>query len=132
MKYLLDTSTCIFYLRGNPTVCKKVNNIGFQDLYISEITVSELLYGAVNSQNIEKNTAKTKEFIALFKTLPIHPTLLQFATEKVRLNKLGTPLENFDLLIGITAVHHNMTMVTNNTRHFERIQHITLEDWFVK
>jgi tRNA(fMet)-specific endonuclease VapC len=132
MKYLLDTSTCIFYLRGNPSVCKKVLKIGFQDLYISEITVSELFYGAAKSQNVEKNTAKTKEFIALFKTLPIHPALLLFATEKARLNKLGTPLEDFDLLIGVSAVQHNMTMVTNNTRHFERVQHIILEDWFIK
>lgn len=52
-----------------------------------------------------------------------------FAKEKARLRKVGTPIDDFDLLIGVTSINHNLIMVTNNTKHFERIQNIELEDW---
>jgi tRNA(fMet)-specific endonuclease VapC len=132
MKYVLDTNICAFYFRGNQAIRNKMYEIGFENLFISEITVLELLYGAANSTQIDKKLNEVNNFVARLQTLPIHPALLLFATEKARLNKLGTPLENFDLLIGVSAVQHNMTMVTNNTRHFERVQHIILEDWFIK
>jgi tRNA(fMet)-specific endonuclease VapC len=54
-----------------------------------------------------------------------------FASEKARLRKIGEPIDNFDLLIGATAVHHGLTLVTNNTKHFQRIQGIQLQDWTI-
>ena len=52
-----------------------------------------------------------------------------YAKEKARLRKSGTPIDEFDLLIGVTSITHNLTMVTNNTDHFKRIKGIVLEDW---
>jgi tRNA(fMet)-specific endonuclease VapC len=52
-----------------------------------------------------------------------------YAKEKARLQKIGKPIDDFDLLIGVTSVTHKLTMVTNNTNHFERISGISLEDW---
>jgi tRNA(fMet)-specific endonuclease VapC len=52
-----------------------------------------------------------------------------YAKEKARLRKAGTPIDDFDLLIGATAVTHKLIMVTNNTKHFKRINGIKLEDW---
>jgi tRNA(fMet)-specific endonuclease VapC len=52
-----------------------------------------------------------------------------YAKEKARLRKAGTPIDDFDLLIGVTSVAHNMIMVTNNTKEFKRINGIDLEDW---
>lgn len=52
-----------------------------------------------------------------------------YAKEKARLRKAGTMLDDFDLLIGVTSIMHNLTMVTNNTEHFKRIKGISLEDW---
>ena len=49
--------------------------------------------------------------------------------EKARLQKAGTTVDDFDLLIGVTSVTHKLTMVTNNTNHFKRISGIKLEDW---
>ena len=57
--------------------------------------------------------------------------LLIYAKEKARLQKAGTPIDDFDLLIGVTSVTHQLTMVTNNTSHFKRISKIKLEDWTV-
>ena len=129
MKYLLDPNICAFYLRGNLAVRNKMYQVGCENLFISEITALELLYGAANSLHIDKKLNEVNHFVSHLQVLPVHPTPLQFATEKMRLNKLGTPLENFDLLIGITAVHHNMTMVTNNSNHLSRLKNIVLEDW---
>jgi tRNA(fMet)-specific endonuclease VapC len=61
--------------------------------------------------------------------VPIFHSLDLYAKEKTRLRKADTPIDDFDLLIGVTSLTHNLIMVTNNTNHFNRIKSITLEDW---
>lgn len=64
--------------------------------------------------------------------VPISGLEMCYAREKTRLRKLGTPLhDEFDLLIGVTAVEHDYTLVTDNTRHFARIENIRLENWLL-
>ena len=69
------------------------------------------------------------DFLTGVQILPIFHSLDMYAREKTRLQKAGTPLDDFDLLIGVTSVTHKLTMVTNNTNHFRRISGIKLEDW---
>lgn len=52
-----------------------------------------------------------------------------FISEKARLQKDGKVIDDFDLLIGATAVSFDLIMVTNNINHFNRIKHLKLEDW---
>lgn len=59
----------------------------------------------------------------VFASLPL------YAEEKARLQKAGKIISEFDLLIATTAVHHGMTLVTNNTKHMERVEGIQLENW---
>jgi tRNA(fMet)-specific endonuclease VapC len=54
---------------------------------------------------------------------------LTFMQKQTRLRKAGTPVDDFDILIGTTAVTHNLILVTNNTSHFKSIKGINLEDW---
>ena len=63
------------------------------------------------------------------KVIPIFHSLDLYAKEKARLRKQGTPIDDFDLLIGVTSIAHNLTMVTNNTDHFNGFKGIVLEDW---
>ncbi len=63
------------------------------------------------------------------KVVPIFHSLDLYAKEKTRLRKAGTPVDDFDILIGVTSVTHNLIMVTNNIKEFKRIKGITLEDW---
>ena len=63
------------------------------------------------------------------KVVPIYHSLGLYAKEKSRLRKAGTPVDDFDLLIAVTSITHNLTMVTKNTDHFKRIKGISLEDW---
>ena len=68
-------------------------------------------------------------FIPKFFILPIYSSLDIYAKEKARLKKLGLMIDDFDILIGASAVVNEMTMVTNNSNHLSRLKNIVLEDW---
>ena len=63
------------------------------------------------------------------KIVPIYHSLDLYASEKARLRKAGTPVDDFDILIGVTSITHNLIMVTNNSEHFKRLKGIIIEDW---
>lgn len=127
--YLLDTNIAVFYLRGRNNLKAKVNAVGLGTCFISEITVAELRFGAERSERPDFHHRLVDELISQVDVIRIAGVLSFFAKEKARLRRLGTPIEDFDLLIGATAVVNGWTMVTNNTPHFVRISGIQLEDW---
>lgn len=129
MSYILDTNICIYFLKGRYGLVEKIDKIGFENLYISEITVAELKYGVEKSSNPEKNRQVVNELIDSFKQLPINGALNVYAKEKARLKKNGKLVDDFDLLIGATAIQNKMVLVTNNEKHFERLQNIKVENW---
>lgn len=128
-KYLLDTNICIFYLRGRFNLKSKIETVGYSNCFISEITLAELKYGAEYSDNPQKNIKIIKDFQKEFQIIPIFGAIDTYSKEKARLRKLGTLIDDFDLLIGSTAVSNDLIIVTNNKSHFERIQKIVIEDW---
>ncbi len=128
-KFLLDTNICIYLLKGLYQLDDKIEQNDISNSFISEITVAELKFGAENSKAILKNRKVVEEFISKFTIIPVFTSLDIFAKEKARLRKAGTPLEDFDLLIGATAVFNNLILVTKNVSHFERIEEIIIEDW---
>ena len=127
--YLIDTNTCIYYIKGKYDLKKKFEEANPDNCFISEITLAELMFGVENSEKKEKNKKALDDFLSGIKIIPIFHSLDLYAKEKARLRKLGTVIDDFDLLIGATSVSHNLVMVTNNTDHFKRIKGITLEDW---
>ena len=128
-KYLIDTNICIFYIKGNFDLIKKFEKVNPDNCFISEITLAELKFGVENSEKKETNQKVLDYFLTGVKIVPIFHSLDLYAKEKARLRKSGTPVDDFDLLIGVTSVTHNLIMVTNNTDHFTRIKGIALEDW---
>ena len=116
-------------MKGKFALVEKFKNVGSENLFVCEISVAELKFGVENSQYVEKNRRVLNAFLSSVKILPIFQALDIFAFEKARLRKKGTPIEDFDLLIGSTAVSYELTVVTNNTSHFVRIEGIELEDW---
>jgi tRNA(fMet)-specific endonuclease VapC len=128
-KYLIDTNTCIFFIKGNYDLKKKFEKVNIDNCFISEITLAELKFGVENSERKEKNQIALDNFVTGIKVVPIFHSLDLYAKEKARLRKAGTPIDDFDILIGVTSVTHNLIMVTNNTREFVRIKGINLEDW---
>ena len=113
-------------------VDKKINQVGLKNCFVSEITVLELKYGIELSKQrngIDKS-ARLNEFLQTVSVIPITDALDVCAKEKIRLRLAGTPAnDDFDLLIGCTAVAGNMVMVTENVRHFRHIEGIEVENW---
>jgi tRNA(fMet)-specific endonuclease VapC len=109
----------------------KFEEVGPENCFISEISLAELKFGVAKSKARQKNQKALDNFLSGIQILPIFPALDTYATEKARLQKSGKIIDDFDLLIGATAVSFDLTMVTNNTNHFSRLTDIKLEDWTV-
>lgn len=130
-QYLLDTNICIYFIKGLFDLKLKFEEVGPENCFISEITLAELKFGVENSQAKKKNHQALENFLSGVQVMPIFPALDIYASEKARLQKSGEVIDDFDLLIGATAVSFDLIMVTNNTNHFERIKDIKLENWTV-
>lgn len=131
-QYLLDTNVCIFLLRGQYDIDKKLDHVGLENCCISEITEAELKYGAElgRRKGLKQRAEHLNEFLASIKILPISDAIDLYASEKARLRLAGTPADDdFDLLIGCTAIVNDMVMVTENLKHFKDFSGIRLENW---
>ncbi len=128
-KYLLDTNICAYFLNGKYNLEEKINEVGFKNCLVSEITIAELKYGVEKSTFKEKNRKILEMFQTKFDVLPIFPALEIYAKEKSRLKTKGKILDDFDLLIGATAIFNNLTLVTKNVSDFDRLDGIIIEDW---
>jgi tRNA(fMet)-specific endonuclease VapC len=130
MAYLIDTDIIIYSLKGDPLVhswMEKNQNIPKS---ISVITFGELLYGARKSKYPEKNIATTNRIAELFPIIEVNKGIIEvFGMIKAKLEQEGTRIADMDLLIAATAIYMDLTLVTNNTSHFSRINYLTLENW---
>ena len=130
MRYLLDTNICVFYLRGKLNFDQFVGEEWRDYCCISEITVLELRYGAENSNNPIKHHYAVDMFLFGVSILPISTAIDTYAKEKVRLRKIGMPLhDEFDLIIGATAIANNLTLITDNIKHFKNFDGIKIDNW---
>ena len=128
-KYLLDTNICIYFIKGQFELDKKIKEVGEQNCFISEMTVAELKYGVENSKKLEELRAIIEAFIQKFFVIPIYNSFDIYAKEKAKLRKHGLMIYDFDILIGATSIINEMTMVTNNVDHLNRLDNIIIEDW---
>jgi len=133
MQYLLDTNICIFFLRGKFNLKSILQEKGVENYFISELTVFELRYGAENSENPLKSHQAVNKFIQGLSVIPIYGIVYDYAKEKVRLRKNGTPMhDEFDLIIGLTARVNNLKLVTDNIKDFKYLKKIQLENWIYR
>ena len=93
------------------------------------MTIAELKFGAENSQNKEKNRKTIDDFGRKFSVIPIYNSLDIYAKEKARLRKKGQSLDDFDLLIGATAISNNFVLVTRTVSDFDRMDGIEIKNW---
>jgi tRNA(fMet)-specific endonuclease VapC len=129
MKYLLDSNICIHFFRGKFGIYELLESVGLKNCAISEITLAELVFGAEKSDYPQKNKEIINEFTDQITILPIFDAIPKYAKEKVRLQKEGKIISDFDLLIGCTAIENDLIMVTENVKEFERISDIMIENW---
>lgn len=128
--FLLDTDTVIYSLKGNESVRRNLRQHLDDPLKICTITLMELYFGAYKSKKVAGNAARVKAIETSFEIIPPGiETVEVFGMLKASLEKTGTPLDDFDLIIASCAIAHNLTLVTNNTRHFSRIDELRLTNW---
>jgi tRNA(fMet)-specific endonuclease VapC len=130
MKYLLDTDTLIYFMKGRPSVVESFRRVNEADLRTSILNHSELLYGAFYSEQQKQNLKKIHQLFEYIDLLPYdEQASCIFAEQKANLRRDGITLMDFDLMIGSIALRHNLTLVTNNQKHFEKISKLKLENW---
>jgi tRNA(fMet)-specific endonuclease VapC len=130
MAFLLDTSICVFFLRGKLNLADKIREVGLENIYISEVTILELYFGAENSNNPTKSYMAVEKFLSGLKIVPLFGVMKRYAKEKVRLRRIGKPMhDEFDLLIGVTAAENKLTLVTDNVKDFLNIEDLKLDNW---
>ena len=127
--YLLDTNICIFAMRDKYGVNERLECLTPQQCYIADVTLMELRFGAYKSEKKIENLRIVDDFISKVKIIPFVDTIDAFCQEKLRLQSLGTPIEDYDLFIGCAAKVAGLTMVTDNVQHLNRIEGLEIENW---
>jgi tRNA(fMet)-specific endonuclease VapC len=103
---------------------------GWDQVAVSVITQAELYYGAYNSSRVKENLKRVDDFVMQLPVLPLlEAALKRFGVLKAQLRQAGQPLPDFDLLIASVALVEGRVLVTNNTRHYQRIADLQLESW---
>ena len=130
MRYLLDTNICIYAInQRSDTVVERLQREGRSNLTTSALVAAELAFGAEKS-----NRSDTMQQLLLFLSgLQIlswsESAVWHYARQRKLLKDAGTPIGEMDLLIAAHALGDDLTLVTNNTREFERIEGLKLENW---
>jgi tRNA(fMet)-specific endonuclease VapC len=128
MRYLLDTDWVIHYLNARQGIVERLHGLIDAGLGLSIISLAELYEGVYYSRDPEGDEQDLNDFLRGVRVLGVDEAICKiFGKERGRLRAAGMIVGDLDLLIGATAVHHDLTLLTNNRRHFERIAGIRIE-----
>ena len=128
---LLDTNTCIYLIRQRPQeALRRFEQLEVGEVGVSVITVSELRYGVEKSTRLEQNRRALEQFLLPLEVLDFNSeATVSYGRIRASLEKRGTPIGPLDTLIAAHALSLGATLVTNNTREFERVSGLQIEDW---
>lgn len=131
MKYLLDTNICIYIIKQKPEqVLKKFSRMRKAEMFLSSITIAELIYGVEKSQFKDRNMAAFDDFTAPFDCVDFdNESAKVFGHLRAELEKKGTMIGVFDLQIASIAIANDMILVTNNEKEYSRVSGIKIENW---
>jgi tRNA(fMet)-specific endonuclease VapC len=128
--YLIDSDILIYSLKNHPQVRTNFIEKAALPKSISVITYGELYYGAKKSKQRTKNIAVVRRIAELFPIINATKSIMEtFADLKVGLQKEGSVIADFDLIIAATALSMNYILVSNNVKHFSRIPSLEFENW---
>ncbi len=114
----------------NENVLHHLKNIDFKEICISSITLAELEFGVAKGQHIEKNTKALKSFISNFQVLSFDENASnEYGKIRAYLENNGNKIGAMDMLIAAHAKSENLILVTNNTREFNRVDGLHIQDW---
>ena len=127
MRYLIDTDWVVDYLRGRAAAMRLLASFANDELFISPITHGEIYDGIEQSADPIAAQSGYQRFLIDISIVPVDEEIVRrFFRVRRQLRQAGTPLEDLDLMIAATALHHDLTLVTRNRRHYDRIQGLKL------
>lgn len=127
---LLDTDTCIGLLKGDDAVVASWRACEEQ-CALPSMVVGELYYGAFKSTVREKELARIDRFADIFPEIkPSKRSMRRFGEIKATLEQKGSRLADADIIIASTAIEEGLVLVTGNVRHYNRIEGLSIENWF--
>lgn len=127
MKYLIDTDWVVEYLKGRAPAVETLADLRHEGLAISLITYGEIYEGIYAGRQAARHEEVFLGFLRRVRVLPLNREMLrQFAQIRGQLRAQGQLIGDFDLLIAATALHHDLTLLTHNIRHFKRIPNLKL------
>jgi tRNA(fMet)-specific endonuclease VapC len=130
LKYLLDTNIVIYVLKRRPVEVLETFNANASRMAISSITLSELIYGAEKSLNTARNLEVIEDFISHLEVLSYDAKASQhYGQIKAALEKKGQIISENDIHIAAHAVSQGLILVTNNSKEFERVSTLAIENW---
>lgn len=132
MTYMLDTNICIYAIKNKPeTILRNLKSNMQKGLCISAITLAELQHGIAKSDYPRRNTEALAAFLSIMTVLPFGDSAaIEYGRVCADLQKRGTPIGTMDMLIAAHAKSQGLTLVTHNTREFERVTGLKLDDWY--
>ena len=131
-KYIIDTNICIEYFKHRNGIPERMAQVNYQDICVSEVTIAELLYGAVHSKSVERHLNEVRELQRDITVLPISEVLEDYADIRHSMASQGLSVEDFDILIGATARYYDLVVVTDNLKHFAQMPNVHVENWIVR
>ena len=130
MTHLLDTDTCIDVLRQRPGMTQRLRQLAPTDCAISMVTVYELFCGLAKAKDPQKEREKVQQFVAAVMELPLDRAAAEHAASiRAELERQGSVIGPYNLLIAGQAIADGLTLVTKNVREFQRIDGLKLESW---
>ena len=131
MLYMMDTNICIFLIkRRSDALVNRMRGFHTGEIGVSVVTVAELQYGVSKSDYQERNQAALEGFL-----LPLDiadftvDATVMYGQIRAQLERQGQPIGPLDTMIAAHALSLNVPLITNNTREFERVQGLLVEDW---
>jgi predicted nucleic acid-binding protein len=132
VSYIVDTDILIYFLKNHPIVVEHFSGHSLSELATTRVNATELLYGAHNSSSPSRSLLIHR---SLLKELVVYEfgeaASEVFASEKARLKKQGNLIEDMDILIASICIVESKILVTNNTKHFQRISGLKIENWSI-
>jgi tRNA(fMet)-specific endonuclease VapC len=128
--YLLDTNTCVYAIKRERDLTRRLQEHSPDDFGISAITVAELWFGAAKSSRPQHTRSSVDAFLEPFEILPFASESAEdYAEIRLQLEKAGQPIGERDLLIAAIAKSRRLTVVSHNVREFSRVSGLKVEDW---
>ena len=128
---MLDTNICIYIIKNRPkSVKERFREFEIGELCISTITVSELMYGAFKSEQTQKNLKAIEGFLMPFDIVDYDfSASVEYGKIRANLEKKGKVIGNMDMQIAGHALALDVVLVTNNTKEFDRVDGLELDNW---